>query len=46
MSGLLFIFFNKSYALVFIVFVALSNISFSIMACFTGSGANATGLGL
>jgi hypothetical protein len=43
---LLFIFFNKSCTLAFIVFGTLSTISLSIRSCFTGSGATATGLGL
>jgi hypothetical protein len=43
MSGLLFIVFNKSCTLAFIVFGTLSKISLSIKSCFTGSGATATG---
>jgi hypothetical protein len=43
---LLFIFFNKSCTLAFIVFGTLSKISLSIRSCLTGSGATATGLGM
>jgi hypothetical protein len=45
MSGLLFIFFNKSFALAFIVFGTLSKILSSNRSYFTVSGATAAALG-